>query len=308
MVTPPAALAPAPSRRPPTATVRYLCANTQPDHDSICAFRAAHEAAFRAAFVSVLQLAHHLRLTRVGTVSVDGTKIQANASKHAAVSYPRAGEMIEPLELEVQELMERAEQAQARETKETLDITAELARREKRVAALPQARQFIEERAREMAAAQQPQYEAKVATRKQQRDEGKKPRGKDPTPPDPTPDPKAQFNFTDPESRIMKAGSGPHFEQAYNAPAAVDEARLIVGQRVSDAPNDQQELVGTVAASSAVVAPEVKAVLADSGFYSAAAVQAVEQKPDGTDTGRRVDAAVEKQSHHKSVADLYQLL
>jgi transposase len=284
--------------------VRYLCANTHPDHDSICAFRTANEAAFRAAFVSVLQLAHHLRLTQVGTVSVDGTKIQANASKHAAVSYQRAGEMIAQLELEVAELIERAQQAQARETQETLDIPAELVRRDKRVAALQQARQVIEERAREIAAAQQPQYEAKAAARQQQRDEGKKPRGKDPTPPSATPDPKAQFNFTDPESRIMKAGSGQHFEQAYNAQAAVDEAMLIVGQRISDAPNDKQELVATVAAISPVVAPAVKAVLADSGFYSEGAVRAVEQKPDGTTTGMRVYAAVEKHSHHKSVADL----
>ena len=102
----------------------------------------------------------------------------------------------------------------------------------------------------------------------------------------------------------MKAGSGQPFEQAYNAQAAVDEAMLIVGQRVSDAPNDKQELVATVAAIGAVVAPEVKAVLADSGFYSEAAVHAVEQKPDGTSTGMRVYAAVEKHSHHKSVADL----
>ncbi len=284
--------------------VRLLCANTHPDHDSICAFRTANAAAFRAAFVSVLQLAQHLRLTQVGTVSVDGTKIQANASKHAAVSCQRAGEMIAQLELEVAQLIERAQQAQARETQEPLDIPAEWVRREKRVAALQEARQVIEERAREMAAAQQPQYEAKVAARKQQRDEGKKPRGKDPTPPDPTPDPKAQFNFTDPESRIMKAGSGQHFEQAYNAQAVVDEAMLIVGERVSDAPNDKQELVATVGAISPVVASEVTAVLADSGFYSEAAVRGVEQKPDGTSTGLRVYAAVEKHSHHKSVADL----
>ena len=102
----------------------------------------------------------------------------------------------------------------------------------------------------------------------------------------------------------MKAGSGQHFEQAYNAQAAVDEAMLIVGQRVSDAPNDKQELAATVAAISSVVAPEVKAVLADSGFYSEAAVRAVEQKLDGTSTGMRVYAAMEKHSHHKTVADL----
>ncbi len=284
--------------------VRYLCANTHPDHDSICAFRAANGAAFKAAFVSVLQLAHHLRLTQVGTVSVDGTKIQANASKHAAVSYQRAGEMITQLELEVQELMDRAEQAQARETPETLDIPAELVRREQRVAALRRARQVIEERAREMAAAQQPEYVAKAAARQQQRDAGKKPRGKEPTPPSPTPDPKAQYNFTDPASRIMKAGSGQHFEQAYNAQAAVDGAMLIVGERMSDAPNDKQELVASVAAISPVVVAEVSAVLVDSGFYSAAAVAAVEQKPDGTASGLTVYAAVEKHSHHKTVADL----
>jgi transposase len=89
--------------------VRYLCANLHPDHSSICEFRAANEPAFRAAFVSVLQLAQELRLTKVGAVSVDGTKIQASASKHAAVSYRRAGELIAQLELEVQEFRQRFE-------------------------------------------------------------------------------------------------------------------------------------------------------------------------------------------------------
>lgn len=112
--------------------VRYLCANTHPDHASLCEFRVNNPAAFQAAFVSVLQLARPLRLSRVGAISVDGTKLQANASKHAAVSCQRAGEMIEQLELEVKELMGRAEQAEAQEAKETLDIPAELARREKR--------------------------------------------------------------------------------------------------------------------------------------------------------------------------------
>lgn len=284
--------------------VRYLCANTHPDHDSICAFRTANEAAFQAAFVSVLQLAHHLRLTKVGTVSVDGTKLQANASKHAAVSYQRAGEMIQQLELEVKELIERAQQAEAQESQEPLDIPAELARREQRQAALQQARQVIAERAKELAAERQAEYEAKLAARQEQRDAGKKPRGKDPTPPGEEPDPKAQYNFTDPESRIMKAGSGQHFEQAYNAQLAVDGAMLIVGERVSAAPNDKQELAATVAAISPVVAEEVSAVLADSGFYSEAAVQAVEQKADGTASGVTVYAAVEKHSHHKTVADL----
>ena len=284
--------------------VRYLCANTHPDHDSICAFRAHNEAAFRAAFVSVLQLAQQLRLLKVGTVSVDGTKIQANASKHAAVSYQRAGEMIAQLELEVRQLLERAKQAEAQEGQEVLDIPTELKRRESRKAALQKARQVIEERAKEMASAQQADYQAKVAARQHQRDAGKKPRGQDPQPPSVEPDPQAQYNFTDPQSRIMKAGGGNHFEQAYNAQAVVDGAMLIVGQRVSAAPNDKEELAPSVAAISPVVAEGVTAVLADSGFYSEAAVGAVEQKADGTPSGITVYAAVDKHSHHKTVEDL----
>jgi transposase len=284
--------------------VRYLCANHHPDHDSICVFRTANRAAFEAAFVTVLQLAQQLRLTRLGTVSVDGTKIQANASKHAAVSYQRAGELIQQLQLEVQGLVTRAEQADTREARETLDIPAELTRRESRIEALQQARQVIEARAKEIAAAQQAEHQAKVAARQAQRDAGKKPRGREPQPPSETPDPKAQYHFTEPESRIMKAGNGQHFEQAYNAQAAVNEVMLIVGQRVSDAPNDKQELAASVAAISPVVAGDIHAVLVDSGFYSAAAVQAVEQKNDGTPSGLTVYAAVGKQSHHKTVADL----
>jgi len=155
-----------------------------------------------------------------------------------------------------------------------------------------------------MAAAQVEPYQAKVAVRQAQRAAGKKPRGKEPAPPSAVPDPKAQYNFTDPESRIMKAGSGQHFEQAYNAQAAVDAAMIIVGGRVSESPNDKQELPADVAAISPVVAAEVRAVLVDSGFYSAMAVAAVEQKPDGTTSGLTVYAAVEKTSHHKTVADL----
>ena len=284
--------------------VRYLCANHHPDHSSICEFRSANAPAFKAAFVTVLQLAQHLNLSKVGTVSIDGTKIQANASKHAAVSYARAGEMIAQLELEVQELMTRAQQAENQESKEQLDIPAELTRREDRKAALQQARAVIEARAQELAAAKQADYAAQQAERQAQRDAGKKPRGPEPKPPGATPDPQAQYNFTDPASRIMKAGNGQHFEQSYNAQAAVDAAMLIVGACVSVAPNDKKELVPTVAAISPVVAPQVKTILVDSGFYSEAAVQAVEQNPDGTPSGRTVLAAVTKQSHHKTIADL----
>jgi hypothetical protein len=169
---------------------------------------------------------------------------------------------------------------------------------------LPQAKQVIEACAKEMAAAQPADYQAKQAQRQAQREAGKKPRGPEPTPPSATPDPKAQSNFTDSESGIMKAGSGQHFEQSSNAQAAVDEAMLIVGACVSVAANDQKELRPTVAAICPVVAPQIKTILTDSGFYSDAAVQAVEQNPDGTPTGVTVFAVVEKTDHHKTVADL----
>jgi sRNA-binding protein len=204
----------------------------------------------------------------------------------------------------VAELTTRAEQSDAQAAKETLDLPAELARREKRIESLKHARQIIETQAKEMAAAQQVEHQAKVAERQAQRDAGKKPRGPEPKAPDDKPEAKAQYNFTDPESRIMKAGNGKHFEQAYNAQAVVDEAMLIVGQRVSVAANDKQELAATVQAISPVVKAEVNAVLADSGFYSEAAVRAVEQPRAGTASGLTVYAAVDQQSHHKSVADL----
>jgi transposase len=170
--------------------MRYLCADHHPDHASICAFRTANKVAFDAAFVSVLQLARHLRLTQLGTVSIDGTKIQANASKHAAVSYARAGQMIEQLELEVRQLVLRAEQADAQNRKDVLDLPAELtpARR-------PQSRPARSARGdrsprQRTGRRQTPHHEAKQARRQAQRDAGKNPRGREPSPPSETPDPK----------------------------------------------------------------------------------------------------------------------
>lgn len=122
--------------------MRYRCANQHPDHASICTFRTANEPALVAAFTQGLPLAHQLRLTQLGSVSVDGTKIAAPASKPAAVSYQRAGELIAQLPTEVQELLTRAQQADAREPQTPgLDIPAELRRRKPCVAALPRARQ-----------------------------------------------------------------------------------------------------------------------------------------------------------------------
>lgn len=288
--------------------VRLLTADTHPDHDTLCTFRRENQALLTESFVKVLQLAQQLKLLKVGqlTVAADGTKVLANASKHSAVSYQRAGEMIEQLELEVKQLLAKAEQTDATPLQDGLTIPEEITRRQERKAALAQARAEIEARAQARYAVQLAEHEAKLAERAAKKERGEKVGGQPPQVPTPEPDAKDQYNFTDAESRIMKAGNGNHFEQSYNAQAAVEvESRLIVGPRVSQAPNDKQELVPTLAAIP-TEAGGVAAVLVDSGFYSAAAVQQIERTADGLATGTTVYAAVEKTGHHRSVADLEQ--
>lgn len=286
--------------------VRLLTADTHPDHDTLCTFRRENQALLTESFVKVLELAQSLKLLKFGqiTVAIDGTKVLANASKHSAVSYERAGEMTTQLELEVQQLMAKAEQADATPLQDGLTIPGEIIRRQERKAALAAARAEIEARAHARHAAQQAEHEQKLAERAERQARGEKVRGKLPAAPSPAPAPNEQYNFTDPESRIMKAGNGQHFEQAYNAQAAVEvESRLIVGERVSQAPNDKQELAPDLAAIPET-AGSVAAALVDSGFVSAAAVTQVEQRADGTPSGTVVYAPVEKTSHHRSVADL----
>jgi len=286
--------------------VRLLTADTHPDHDTLCTFRRENQALLRESFVKVLQLAQQLKVLKFGqlTVAADGTKVMASASKHSAVSYERAGEMITQLELEVQQLLAKAEQADLTPLQDGLRIPEEITRRQERKAALAQARAEIEARAHARYIVQLAEHEQKLAERAAKQERGERLGGHPPEGPTPTPQPGDQHNFTDPESRIMKAGNGQHFEQSYNAQAAVEvESRLIVGQRVSQSPNDKQELVPTLAAIPLPVGP-VAVALVDSGFFSAAAVQQIEQTPSAAPTGTLVYAAVEKSGHHRSVTDL----
>jgi transposase len=284
---------------------RYLCGgDSHPDHDTICAFRRQNADLFQECFVKVLEYAREMGvLAKRGGVSVDGTKIGANASKHAAVSHGRATDMIAELEGEVQALMALAEQADRDVRPETLKIPEEIARREKRLLKLKQAQAVIEQRHALRVAEKQREYEAKMAERAARRARGKAMGGNDPKPPAATPEPSDQYNFTDPESRIMKAGNGDHFEQSYNAQAAVDTegSMLVLGAYVTDAANDKQQLEPAVKSVAAQVR-EVTQVLADSGFFSEAAVAAVEDNG-----GPTVYAAVEKTGHHRTVADLLTL-
>jgi transposase len=286
--------------------VRMICADTHPDHDTICTFRRENKALLQETFVRVLELAQALKFLQVGqiTVAVDGTKVLAHASKHAAVSYEHAGKSIERLDLEVKALLAKAEQADSTPLPDGLSIPEEIIRRQERKAALQKARAEIEARARARYARELAEHEKKLAERAAKKERGEGTRGQPPQGPTPEPGASDQYNFTDPQSRIMKAGGGQHFEQSYNAQAAVEvDSRLIVGERVSQAPNDKQELVPTVAAVAAPV-ESVAAVLADSGFYSEAAVRAVEQTPESQPTGTTVYAALEKKEHHRTVSDL----
>jgi transposase len=280
--------------------MRYLAADLHPDHDTLCAFRRNNAALLKETFTSVLLLAKEMKVLKVGTVSVDGTKVMANASKHKAVSYKRAGEQIELIEAQVDELLKRAADADSKLLADGLSIPEEIALRKARLEKLATARAVIEARAREAAAEQEPGYQEKLAAREAKKAQGKRPGGKPPKAPDDTPKDGDQFNFTDPESRIMKAGNGKHFEQAFNAQAAVDAdgSLLIVGARVTNSPNDKQQLAPTVASIPASVGVPA-AVAVDNGFYS-------QQQIDLVEANRQtlVYAAVDKQTHHRSVSDL----
>lgn len=286
--------------------VRYLCGDTHPDHDTICEFRRRNGELFAHSFAQVIELAARSGVLKVGgiTVAIDGTKVLANASKHAAVSYGHAGQKMRELDLEIAELMKKAEAADATPLDDGLSIPGELQRRTERKAKLAAARAEMEVRALARVEEQREEYERKMAARAAKRDAGKKPRGKEPRAPGGTPEAKEQVNFTDAESRIMKAGNGPHFEQAYNAQAAVEiESRLIVAAPVVNAPNDKEQLAPTFAAIVAEAGP-VAEVLIDSGFVSEKAVKQIEVNADGQPTGVKVLAAVKREAHGRTVAQL----
>lgn len=283
--------------------VRYICGGDKhPDHDTICTFRLKNRDAFKEAFVKVLMIAQELGyLKKVGGVSIDGTKIKANASKHSAVSYKRAGKMIEQLELEIEELIRKSEEIDSAPLNNGLTLPDEIKRRKDRKKSLETARKVIEERYADTKAQKQAEYEKKEKDRDDHRKNGKPPKGRNPKPPKEDPPDGSQFNFTDDESRIMKAGNSQHFEQAYNAQAAIDTegSMLILGQYVTNHANDKCELLPV----SKSINPEVRKVTdicADTGYFSEAAVLNVENNGSGP----RVYCAVEKHGHHRTVEDL----
>ena len=251
---------------------RYIACNRHPDHDTLATFRTRFGKEFESAFVQVLQVARENQLSRFGTVSLDGTKIHANASRHSALSYAHAEKIEAQLQAEVQELLALAAEADQSTVPDGVSLPDEITRREDRLAAIAAAKVKIEARAKERFAGEQADYEAKMVARAaKEAASGKTPRGKGPKPPESGPRANDQINLTDEESRIMKVAGG-GFEQCYNAQAVVDtESMLIVAAHVTQAGNDKEQVEPMVAKVQAnpegLNQPETW--LADTGYYSA---------------------------------------
>jgi transposase len=279
--------------------VRYITANTHPDHDTINSFRQRFLQQIAAIFVQVLCYAQVLGMLKLGTVSLDGTKVHANASRHKAMSYGHAKKLRAKLKAEVTALLKRAEAANARDLPEGLSIPEELARREQRLAAIAAAKQKIEARVKAEA---EVAYAAKLAAREQRAQKsGKRPRGRPPTPPTGTPSDKDQVNFTDEESRIMPVPGGA-FDQAYNAQAAVDTlSLLVVAPALTQASNDKQQVVPMLEQLQALpkVLGRVNTLLADAGYASEDNVNACAQAKI------RPLIALGRETHHSSVRERF---
>ena len=256
---------------------RVLAADNQPNFRTISDFRKIHLKTLEGLFEQVLKIALEAGAMKVGRVALDGTKVKASASKHKAMSYDRMLEKEKQLKVEVKRLLEQAEAADAEEDalygkdRTGDELPAELERRETRLKKIKEAKKALEQRARQKAVA-----------------EGKDPKQAEPKDKD-------QYNFTDPESRIMKGADG--FVQAYNAQAAVEPAfQLIVGQTVTQATNDKEQLIPMLATIEEQSGQRPVDVLADSGYCPEKNLEHLdsEQKPE-----RRVIGyiATERQKH-----------
>ena len=279
----------------------YLTADACPDHDTICAFRREHLPAFQGLFLETLRIAQEAGVLKVGRIALDGTKIEANASKHKAMSYARMPDRQAALEAEIgrllaeAEALDRAEDQRYGRGRRGDELPAALQDPGTRRQRLREAKARLEaERKRELAAQKQAQV-AQIAQATQALEAEARAQAQaagQPNPDAARPAPKAQRNFTDPESRIMKTADG--FQQCYNAQAAVTVGtQLIVAADVVQAANDKQQLhplVEQVIANVGV--PD--GVIADSGYFSEANVQALEQRPSAP---IEAHIAVERQRH-----------
>ena len=281
---------------------RYVAVNTHPDHDTIATFRKRFLKELKALFTQILLVAHEMGVMKLGSVSLYGTKIKANASKHHALSWEYACKLEKQLKGEIEELLRKAHRADKEDLPEGMNIPEELARRESRLEAIAAAKAEIERRAAQRFAKEQEEHQGKVAAREaKEKATGKKPRGRTPTPPEPGPKGKDQVNLTDSDSRIMPSSSG-GFEQAYNVQAAVDvDSMLIVENHITQQSNDKLELVPAVENLSSLPGNlgAVDSLLADAGYFSQNNVEGCEDK------NIVPYIAAERQQHNAALEDRF---
>jgi len=247
--------------------VRYLTGDTHPDHDTICAFRRQNGSVVREAFVEVLRLASEMKLLKVGTVSVDGTHIRANASKHKSVRYDRAGELERQLRADVEELLRKAEDQDRQDEVDGQSLPEEIARRERLREKMLEARRRLEERA-----AAEGRVENSTEGREQDNPKGggmagEGPRGEE------------QINLTDADSALMRKSKRDGYQQAYNAQAVVDAdgSQLVLATDVLRTPSDANQLEPAIEAVPESVG-RVEKALADGGYVNADAIERVQKR------------------------------
>jgi len=282
---------------------RFIAGGLHPDHSTIAWFRKQFLTEIKGVFAQVLLVAHEMGYLKLGNISLDGSKVHADASKSKAVSYGRLLKLEEQLRQEVEELLTLGEQADETELPEGLEIDTEVAFRQERLVNLAEAKRVLEARAGERYQAELAEYQAKLRAREEKAQEtGRKPRGPEPKPPKPGARDKDQYNFTDPDSRIMKNSTNSGFDQHYNVQVAVDQDNLFVvgntpacgsADRLSNHPVDTYEAIPTIDA----IPPKIgqpKAAALDNSYFAPKNIQELE--------ARAIDPfiATGREPHHKS--------
>jgi transposase len=274
---------------------RFIAGGLHPDHSTIAWFRKQFLSEIKAVFAQVLLIAHEMGYLRLGNISLDGSKVRADASKSKAVSYGRLLKLEAQLQQEVEELLALGEQADETGLPPGLVIETEVALRQERLLNLAEAKRVLEARAAERDQIEWAAYQAKLQAREEQaRETGRKPRGPAPKPPELGPRAKDQYNFTDPESRIMKNSSNKGFDQHYNVQVCVDQDSLfVVGHTLSNHPVDTYEAIPTVDAIPTEIGRPAAAAL-DKIYFAPENIQALE--------ARAIEPfiATGREPHHKS--------
>jgi transposase len=259
--------------------VRFLTGDSHPDHDTICEFRRRNQVAFAEAFLHVLRLAREMGVLQVGTVSVDGTHLDANASKSKNVRFDRAVALEKQLRLDIEGLLRKAEAADAEETVDGQSLPEEIARRERLLKKMEEAQAKLKARADAKVAAEREAYQRKIEQREAQPSDEPR-RGPRPKPPENKgPEPSDQANLTDDDSRLMRKNRRAEYRQAYNAQVVVDAdgSQLILAEHVTNCANDANQLEPALQGVDPTVG-KPSAVLADCGYVNGDSMERMERK------------------------------